>query len=400
MARSSDITFRRRVLVIDDEAAIRSFMAEMIGNWGFDVTTDSSVNSSHLANLSRHDIIFVDMMMPGADGIQVLLTLARHKIKSTIVLMSGTHAEILVAAERIAQQHGLRVAGVLRKPFKSHELRRLLAATPAQGEHKELQRPAPEINVEDVVIALERREFEPHLQPIMSLSDGETVAFEALARWQGDRFNSVKPERFVRLAAQNGILPRLTQQIVQHALDQAVTLHRRGLPGRISINVGTEDLLDKNFPEKLAAAVSLRGLPAQTLIVELTESSAAANETRLLEVITRLHLKGFELAIDDFGAAHGALARLSLCPFKFLKIDKHLVRDIANNASARAVVKSSLMLAKRLRLTTVAQGIENEAQLHILKSLGCQWGQGYLFGSPMKLGDVLSWAEGVTSTAA
>jgi EAL domain-containing protein (putative c-di-GMP-specific phosphodiesterase class I)/ActR/RegA family two-component response regulator len=400
MPRTAEMKPSRRVLVIDDEDAIRSLMAEMIGNWGYEVTTDSKIESTYIANLGRDDIVFIDMMMPGADGIQVLASLARHKVKSAIVLMSGTHVEVLAAAERIARQQGLKVAGTLSKPFKSHELRRLLDAAPELRHECELRRRSPEINVEDVVAALERREFDAHLQPIVSLSNGKAVAFEALARWRGDRFNAVGPERFVKVAAHNGILPRLTQQIAERALDHAAALRKRGLRARVSINIGADDLMDASLPEKLAEAVALRGLPAHSLIVELTESSATSNETRMLEVLARLRLKGIDLAIDDFGTAYASLDRLSVCPFSILKIDRRFVRDIATNVNARAIVQSSVRLAKRMNLTTVAEGIENEAQLRILKSLGCGWGQGYLFAPAMDWAAALAWAEGRESTAA
>src|SRR5207249_3036797 len=116
----------RRVLIIDDEDYVRQYMSLMIGSWGFDVATSGSVQTKDLARLTRSDLIFIDMMMPGVDGIQVLETLFRQGVKSSIVLMSGSHADVLGTAERIAKQQGLRVAGVLRKPFRSRGLRRLL----------------------------------------------------------------------------------------------------------------------------------------------------------------------------------------------------------------------------------------------------------------------------------
>lgn len=135
-----------------------------------------------------------------------------------------------------------------------------------------------------------------------------------------------------------------------------------------------------------------RGLPPHSVIAELTESSATLYETRILEILARMHLKGIDLAVDDFGSAYSSLERLTVLPFTLLKVDMRFIGEITTNGNTRTIVKSSIRLAKRLNLTTVAEGIENEAQLRMLRSLGCQWGQGYLFARPMPFRETLNWA--------
>src|SRR5688572_23902394 len=107
---------RRRVLVIDDEEIVGRYMSLLIGSWGYPITTTRKLETADFSNLNSSDIIFVDMMMPGQDGIQVLKALAGRAVESSIVLMSGTHAEILTTAEKLARQLGLRVSGILKKP--------------------------------------------------------------------------------------------------------------------------------------------------------------------------------------------------------------------------------------------------------------------------------------------
>lgn len=249
----------RRALIIDDEDYVRQYMSLMIGSWGYEVATGSKVEPGDIARLGRSDMIFVDMMMPGADGIQVLEALSRARVKSWVVLMSGTHAEILTTAERIAKQHGLRVAGILRKPFRSRELRRLLEEEPDEGQQSERRPRSSEISVEDILQGLERHEFDVHLQPIVELASGRPVGYEALARWQSEKFSELSPDRFVQVAARNGILPRLTQHIANRALDYASALRKRGVPSLISINIGVEDLIDSRLPESLLRCWSPAG---------------------------------------------------------------------------------------------------------------------------------------------
>jgi EAL domain-containing protein (putative c-di-GMP-specific phosphodiesterase class I) len=389
----------RRVLVVDDEDCVRQFMSLMIGSWGYEVATSSNVQPSDLSQFGRSDLIFVDMMMPEKDGIQVLDSLSRSGVKSSIVLMSGTHVEVLATAERIARQQGLHVAGLLRKPFRARDLRRLLEEEPPAPRQAERRHKPSEINVEDLLVGLERHEFDTYLQPIVELATGRVAAYEALARWNSEKFSLVSPDRFIQVAARNGILPRLTQQIANRALDHACAFGQRGLPSRVSINIGVEDLADRTLPERLMDLVAAHGLPSRSLIVELTESSATSNEVKMLEVLARIRLKGIDLAIDDFGTSYSSLERLSIFPFTMLKIDVRFVHEIVANPNARTIVQSSLNLARRLNLKTVAEGIENQDQLRILKNLGCAWGQGYVFAPPMEFSDAMRWAVEHQATA-
>ena len=128
------------------------------------------------------------------------------------------------------------------------------------------------------------------------------------------------------------------------------------------------------------------------MIVELTELSATLSETKVLEILARLRLKGIDLAIDDFGTSSSSLARLSVLPFTLLKLDRQFISQMVSNVNARTIVQSSIKMAKRLNLTTVAAGIENEDQLRILKKLGCSWGQGHLFAPSMGYRQALDWA--------
>jgi len=306
-------------------------------------------------------------------------------------LMSGTHAEVLTAAERIARQQGLRVAGILKKPFRSSELRRILNADPQDQPAPRIVR-SSDINVEDLAYGLERREFGIELQPIVNLKTGRHVGFEALARWQSEKFSMVTPDRFIALAARNGLLPRLTHQIASQAIKCAGELRDRGMDSKMAINLGLEDFADSTLPEKLASLLAASNLPPHSLIVELTELSATLSETKILEVLARLRLKGIDLAIDDFGTSSSSLARLSVLPFTLLKLDRQFISQMISNVNARTIVQSSIKMAKRLNLTTVAAGIENEDQLRILKKLGCSWGQGLLFAPSMGYRQALDWA--------
>ena len=384
----------RRVLIIDDDERVLKYMSLMVEQSGFEVVVSTTIRPNLLAGFGPSDFVFVDMQMPGMDGIQVLEVLSRHGVKSRIVPMSGSHAEVLETAERIARRNGLSVAGFLTKPFRLNELRRILDKAPGELQEQKGRWPLPsEINIEDVVAGLERGQFDTYLQPIVNLVTRKAIGYEALARWQSEKFSLVSPDRFIGLAAQNGVLPRLTQQLANRALSYSAAMRARGLPWKVSLNLGMEDLVDGALPEKLAALVAQHGLPAHSLTVELTESSATQNETRLLEILARIRLKDIDLAIDDFGTSYSSLERLAWIPFTSLKIDMRFISEITTSSTARIIVESAIKLAKRLKLITVAEGIETEDQLEILKELGCDRGQGWLFARAMDFQSAMDWVE-------
>ena len=384
----------RRVLIIDDDESVLKYMSLMVQQSGFEVVVSSTIKPNLLAGFGPSDFVFVDMQMPGMDGIQVLEVLARHGVKSRIVPMSGSHAEVLETAERIAKRNGLSVAGFLTKPFRQTELRHILEETPSELKMPKGHRPLPsEINIEDVVFGLERGEFDTYLQPIVNLATRRTIGYEALARWQSEKFSLVSPDRFIGLAAQNGVLPRLTQQLANRALTYSAAMREQGLPWKVSLNLGIEDFVDSALPEKLATLVAQHSLPAHSLTVELTESSATQNETRLLEILARIRLKDIDLAIDDFGTSYSSLERLAWIPFTSLKLDMRFISEITASSTARIIVESAIKLAKRLKLSTVAEGIETEDQLVLLKSLGCDRGQGWLFAREIDDYSVKAWVS-------
>jgi EAL domain-containing protein (putative c-di-GMP-specific phosphodiesterase class I) len=378
---------QRRVLVIDDDVAFCKFMERVISGLGRKVRTRSQIHTSDLVALTPNDFIFLDMVMPGADGIQVLEQLARHKVKSSIVLMSGQHDEVLVTAEAIARKSGLRVGGLMAKPVRAAEISRLLEQTPALTPPR--SGPSPSQINDDVLKGLERREFDVYLQPIVHLETGRPLYFEALARWRSDKFNLVMPDRFISVAAGHGILPLLTNQILDKSLAYAAKLGEQGLPCRVSVNISVEDLLDRDFPEKITARILAHGLSADCLTLEVTEASATANEIQMLGVLARLRLRGVGLAIDDFGTCYSSLERLSTVPFTILKIDRGFISDIVATRSAREIVNASIVLAHRLGMKAVAEGIESEAQRALLREMNCDQGQGYLFSPPVQFEELL-----------
>ena len=384
---------RRRVFVIDDDTDFCKLMSRLVESLGYEVIATDKIKTVDFAQLTASDVLFLDLMMPGTDGIQVLESLARSRVQCSIVPMSGTHQEVLATAEAIARRSGLRVMGVLNKPFRANEVRRLLAHDAKESESCPAKPVASNINIEDLLAGLDRKEFDAFLQPVIELSSNQVVGYEALARWRSEKFSLVSPDRFIALAARNGVLPRLTRQIISRVLAYAVKLRERGLVWHMSVNIGAEDLVDTGLPESLAEMLAIHDLPPGSLTLELTESSAALNEVAMFGILARMRLKGIALAIDDYGIAYSGLDRLSSIPFTWLKIDKQFISSMMTNRNARMIVESSVAMAKRLNMRTVAEGIETEDQRDLLKKIGCEFGQGHLLAAPMEFAALVGWAS-------
>lgn len=231
--------------------------------------------------------------------------------------------------------------------------------------------------------AFERGEFSLHYQPKVSLETGRICGYEALLRWEtadGPRGTF----ELVVAAEQSGFITTLGDWVLREAARQSLAWRAAGAACPIAVNVSVAQLNDPRF---LAALRELTAqdpaLPGQ-LVLELTESTLAAEVDRTLDTLDALSAMGFALHIDDFGTGFSSLARLSRMPVSALKIDRSFVTATPGDTDACEIVRAVVALARSLRLQVVAEGIETPAQLQFLRSCGCEQGQGYLFGHPMR----------------
>jgi len=160
----------------------------------------------------------------------------------------------------------------------------------------------------------------------------------------------------------------------------------------VSVNLSLASLEEMSLADRMVNLVVSQGLEVRHVIFEVTESAAATDVGRVLENLTRLRMKGFGLSIDDYGTGYSSMERLSRGPFTELKIDQGFVRDAVTQPSRRAMLESSLEVARKLRIPAVAEGVENQAQWDLLRSLDCPMAQGYFIARPMEAGEFLQWA--------
>jgi EAL domain-containing protein (putative c-di-GMP-specific phosphodiesterase class I) len=370
-----------RLLVIDDDPAIAAAIETIAKGCGYDAerAVDAAAFLDRVAAW-RPTHIVTDLQMPKMDGVELLRELAASQYQGKIMIASGVDGRIVDAARRLGTERRLDIAATLLKPFRAAELREILQRLAIQDEWDTPAALAAAIDGGALFLAY---------QPKIALATGGVVGFEALVRWQHPRLGTIFPDKFIPLAETAGLIDRLTDAVVDMGIAQVAAWS--GGARSLAINLSGRNLHDLVFADRLAAKCAAGGVPMERIVLELTESSAMADPTGAMDILTRLRLKGALLSIDDFGTGFSSLSQLALLPFSELKIDKSFVMASHESKQARAIVKSVIDLAHNLGLRAVAEGVENAEILRLLIELGCDHAQGYHIAKPLPVAGLGAW---------
>ncbi|MBC7954037.1 MAG: EAL domain-containing response regulator [Rhodospirillaceae bacterium] len=372
-----------RLLVIDDEPDFANFVARVAESCAYEVrTTDNPTEFRALCTQWRPSHIILDLVMPEADGVELLRYLAGVLCSARIWIMSGFDGRVVDAARRIGTERGLDIVGTLQKPMRAKELRAVL-----EQHHTE----ETVVTVEALEEALGRGEILPFYQPKVVLNSLQPVGFEALARWQHSSQGTICPDRFIPVAEASGQIDALSETVTRQAVSQMGEWKGMGIEARVAINLSAHNLHEEALADRLNALCRHVGVPEESITIEITETAAMAEPLRALDILTRLRIKGFKLSIDDFGTGFSSLVQLHRLPFSELKIDQSFVKECDSSREARIIVKTMIELAHNLDMSVVAEGVETEAVLQTLADLGCDVGQGYALARPMGAGSVPAW---------
>ena len=238
----------------------------------------------------------------------------------------------------------------------------------------------------DVHRAVEKREFEVYYQPKYDIRGEKPVLVgaEALTRWRHPERGMIPPADFIPLFERNGLIGMVDQTIRDIAVGQiAAWKEKYGVVFPISINLARMEVMDPALGDSLDALIEKYGLTRDALRLEVTETAYIENDDRVVEVIKDLRSSGYKVDMDDFGSGYSSLNMLSVMPIDLLKMDRAFIRDIENNDKSNRLVKLILEIAKTLKVDVIAEGVETQAQIDILRDLGCEMVQGYFFAPPL-----------------
>jgi len=234
--------------------------------------------------------------------------------------------------------------------------------------------------------ALDGQELSLHYQPQVLLGNGQLKGAEALLRWNSPQFGAVPPDRFIPLAEDSGLIEPIGDWVLARCCDTLRDWRDAGHTQlTLAANLSARQFRSRHLVQKVAAEIERCGIPANSLVLEVTESVLLDRDGLTRDLLFGLKDLGLRLAIDDFGTGYSSLSYLRRFPVDILKIDRAFVRDLGKDSDADALVRAIAGMAHSLKLTVVAEGVETAEQAALLKMLDCEYGQGWLFGRPQPL---------------
>jgi diguanylate cyclase (GGDEF)-like protein/PAS domain S-box-containing protein len=231
--------------------------------------------------------------------------------------------------------------------------------------------------------ALERNEFELHYQPIINLCTNKLTGAEALIRWKNEKCGNVSPQQFIPIAEETGMIVAIGEWVLKTALLQLKEWHLNGMADlTMSVNLSIRQFYQPNLIQMISQTLSETGVDPKFLTIEVTESMTMDVETASV-ILHELKKLGVNISIDDFGTGYSSLSYLKRFPIDHLKIDRCFIRDITDNKSDENIATTIILMAHNLGLSVIAEGVETEGQLQLLKQHRCNAAQGYLFSKPV-----------------
>jgi diguanylate cyclase (GGDEF)-like protein/PAS domain S-box-containing protein len=248
--------------------------------------------------------------------------------------------------------------------------------------------------------ALTNDEFILHYQPQIDLGGNTVIGVEALIRWNHPERGMIPPNRFIPVAEDSGLIIPISEWVLREACRQAATWARSGEPPiTVAVNLSAVHFKRSNVEQSVIAALEESGIDPALLELELTESILISDTETVLETVKRLKQLGVKLSIDDFGTGYSSLSYLKRFQVDTLKIDQSFVRDLATDQEDAAIVGAIIQMAHSLGLTTIAEGVETQEALDLLRKSGCDLAQGYFYARPMPADDVLAFCQGMHAEA-
>jgi len=387
-------------LVVEDHEFERNMIVKMLHDMGAKAVYAASDGNEALTLMKGMrggiDIVLSDLDMPGMDGIEFIRRLGLEWKGTAVIIASGVASTLLSSVEALAIAYGVEVLDTIQKPVTPQRLEHVIA-------HYQPSRPAPvayerhalSFVLEEIVDGLEKNQFEPFFQPQVEIASGNVVGAEALARWRHPQLGIVPPEVFIGPLEGAGRIDTLMRCMLAKAAAACRTFQEKGYDeATVSVNVSQTSLQDVTLADKIAEIVVSHGVEPRQMILEITQSPGVRDFASILDNLSRLRLKGFGIAIDEYGTGYSPLEQLTRAPVTELKIDQSFVNNASRPELAREIMGSNLEMARKLTVEVVAMGVETRENWDMLRELQCDIAQGFYIAPPMAQSRYLQWLEG------
>jgi EAL domain-containing protein (putative c-di-GMP-specific phosphodiesterase class I)/DNA-binding NarL/FixJ family response regulator len=381
-----------KVMVVEDESFQRKLIVDMLKSLGVANIIEAVDGKQALASVrdkqaAPPDFIICDLNMPEIDGLEFMRHLSKETFQPSVVIASALEDKLLSSADLMAKTYGIRLLGTLQKPVTLNNLKQLVSKQVVVEKKWESGNTAKTFSLEEVLQGLRNNQFEPFFQPKVDIKTGRLIGAEALARWAHPEFGVIAPHAFIPLLEKAGQIDVLTFDMLKKSAAACREFHQSGHILTISVNLSLASLADIEMSNQIINLVKEAGIDPNYIILEITESAAMTNAGHALENLTRLCMNGFVLSIDDYGTGYSSMQQLTRIAFGELKIDQSFVTDLASNAALRIVVESSIEMAHKLQVKSVAEGVETQQDWDLLAGAGCDTAQGYFISKPLSQAD-------------
>jgi EAL domain-containing protein (putative c-di-GMP-specific phosphodiesterase class I) len=235
-------------------------------------------------------------------------------------------------------------------------------------------------------VALANDQFELFYQPIMDTATRRLHTLEVLLRWRRPGLGVMRPDDFIPILEENGLIVPVGEWLIRSACEQIVAWQRQGLtPVPLAVNLSARQFVHRGLLESIRSILDDTGVDPALLEFEITETALMQHGQQTLEILHQIDNMGIRLSIDDFGTGYSSLAYLKRFPVRKIKIDRAFIRDVEQSTEDQAIVAAIMALSNSLQLSVVAEGVETEGQFALLRQYGCQYAQGYLFSPPAEV---------------
>ena len=387
------MTSPRRLLIVDDDLAICTLLTDVASAIGYSVESASTPDAIDRLVGGGHDLVMLDLSLGETDGMLVMRTLADRQPGANLVLLTGADVSVLSGARRVAEMSGFNVVGACGKPASISEIEAVLRnplvapTDDTDAAHDDIER--------QVLDALDRGDLHLVYQPIVKLATNGITSAEALVRMGGQGYEQFTPEVFVPIIERAGRSADLLRIVFRNAARDRAAVKAIGALENVSLNISVLDLTDLALPEAATEILSAAA-PPNRWTLEVTETAELKEVAHALDVLVRMRLKGFSLAMDDFGSGSSTLDRLRELPFTSVKADRRFMQtDFDDVEHALGMLKAAVELGGALGLRVVAEGIETREEFDAARQVGCDYAQGYFIGRPVRAESfgvlVVSW---------
>lgn len=251
--------------------------------------------------------------------------------------------------------------------------------------------PGLALRIDELFEAVRENQFSLAYQPKIDMRTLQFVSVEALVRWEHPDHGVLHPEMFIPAAEKSGLITDLTSLVMNEAIGQCARWRDGGLDLSVAINVSAVSLEDRNFPDEIRKLTEKHGVSPSQIVLEITESWVSNDQKAAREILTRLRVQEFNLALDDVGTGWASYSQLHDLPYSEMKLDRSHVKEATADEDTRQFIKLCIDLGHELGMRVVAEGIESQKQWDAMAALGCDIGQGFFLARPMSGGDVPEW---------